>query len=88
VAKNEPKRHHYVPEAYQRGFADTDDRLWFYDRLSRQFRKVHPRHICCERELYTINPDGDANQNIEAKYLSRIDGDGIEAIRLLEGPKP
>jgi hypothetical protein len=84
MKQNEPSRHHYVPQFYQRGFADSDGCLWMYDRNSQRFTKVHPKNICCERELYTIDPNGNKNRYIEVKWLSQVDGDGARAIRQFE----
>jgi hypothetical protein len=27
-----PRRHHYLPQMYLRGFADADELVWVYDR--------------------------------------------------------
>ncbi len=84
MKRNEPKRHHYVAEFYQKGFAGADELLWVYDRKIRTFKKIHPRVICCEKELYTIDPEGERNRQIESKWLSQVDGDGATAIRQFE----
>lgn len=84
MKQNEPRRHHYVPEIYQKGFVDRDERLWLYDRQLQRYRKVHPRHICRENELYTIAPEAEQNRYIETEWLSRLDGEGATAIRQFE----
>ena len=84
MTKNqEPKRHHYLPVFYQSGFAGEGGLLWLYDRKRQKFapRPMKPTVICCEREFYTIDPDGERDRRIESKYLAQIDGDGAEAIR-------
>ncbi len=80
---NEPRLHHYVPAAYQSGFADVDGLLWLYDRRTQRYTKTHPRVICCENNLYTIDPEGVEDCRIETQCLSQIDGDAITAIRQL-----
>jgi hypothetical protein len=35
MARNDPKLHHYVPQFYQKGFADADGLLWVYDRRTK-----------------------------------------------------
>jgi Protein of unknown function (DUF4238) len=84
VKLNEPRRHHYVPQFYQKGFSDTDERLWLYDRRTQKYAKAHPRDICCEKEFYTIDPQGTRDRHIESDWLSQVDGDGAAAIRLLK----
>jgi hypothetical protein len=83
MKNDEPRRHHYVPQWYQGSFADTDGRLWLYDRKMQRYKKVHPRYICCEKDLYTIDPEGRQDQRIERQYLNLIDGEGATALRRL-----
>ena len=40
-----------------------------YDRRTQRFKKLHPRVICCENDLYTLDPHGDQNSQIESKWL-------------------
>jgi hypothetical protein len=84
VKRNEPRRHHYVPEAYQKGFVNPDESIWLYDRKTQRYTKTHPRVICCENELYTIDPEGLKDRRVESKFLSSVDGDAITTIRQLE----
>jgi len=79
--KNQPKRHHYLPVFYQRGFTEGMDRLWMYDRKAQKFSNASPEDICCENDMYTIDPKGQRNVRIEVKWFSKIDGDGAEAVR-------
>ena len=79
--QNGPKRHHYVPVFYQKCFTETDERLWLYDRHTQRFSRTHPRNICCENDLYTVDPKDTKNRILEVKWLSKIDGDGAAAIR-------
>lgn len=81
MAKNLPKRHHYVPKFYQRGFAEGHNQLWMYDRKAQKFSYVSPENICCENDMYTIDPKGQRDPRIETGWFSKIDGDGAEAIR-------
>jgi len=85
MKSKEPRRHHYLPQWYQTGFADTDGRLWLYDRKAQTYRKAHPRYVCCEKDLYTIDPDGIQDQRIEREILQLIDGQGASAVRFLAG---
>src|SRR5215469_13777349 len=83
---SEPKKHHYLPVVYQRGFTDSvdDERLWLYDRKTQRLTRAHPRYICYEKELYTMDPDGRQDRQIESQWLGRVDGEGATAIRMLK----
>ena len=80
MKRNEPRRHHYVAVFHQKGFAEGDERLWLYDRKLQRYRQVHPRNICCENDLYTIDPEGNRNLYIELEWLRMVDSDGSNAI--------
>jgi hypothetical protein len=60
--QNGPKRHHYVPVFYQKGFIETNERLWLYDRRTQRFSQTHPVNICCENDLYTVDPKHSKNR--------------------------
>jgi hypothetical protein len=78
-----PRRHHYIPQWYQAGFADNEGLLWVYDRQTQRFRQDIPKNICCERDLYTIDPAGRRDRRIETEFMSQVDGDGAAAVRML-----
>jgi hypothetical protein len=81
VKSNEPRRQHYVPEFYQVGFADADGLIWLYDRKTQRYAKTSPRNVCCEREMYTIDPGGVRDRRIEKHIFSQVDGDAAAVIR-------
>jgi hypothetical protein len=83
MKNKEPRRHHYVPQWYQAGFADADGLLWVYDRKLHLYRKTHPKSICWEKDMYTIDPEGDRDQRIETEYMNQVDGEGATAVRIL-----
>jgi len=77
--------HHYIPEFYQKKFANApDDRLHFYNRKEKKYGQAHPRVLCREHDLYTIDPNGGRDHRIESKYSSVIDSIGADAIRQIQ----
>jgi hypothetical protein len=84
MAPKAARRHHYIPQFHQNGFADIDQRLWLYDRRTQKYAKAHPANICCENDLYMIDPTGRRNSYIETNWLSKVDRDGAAAIRQVE----
>jgi len=89
LAVSEPKKHHYLPVMYQVGFLEHQDgRLCLYDRKTQRYSRAHPKNICFERELYTIDPHGRQDRRIESEWLSRVDGDGATAIRQFQEGGP
>ena len=51
---NEPKLHHFLPEAYLRRFADERGDLWVLDRKQGIVRRQSPEVTAAERELYIL----------------------------------
>jgi hypothetical protein len=88
MKSNEPRRQHYVPISYQNGFADPDGRIWLYDRNTQKYTNTSPRNVCCEKDIYTIDPEGIQDRRIERQLFSQVDGDGAAAIRIFSRAEP
>jgi hypothetical protein len=84
MSRNVPRKHHYVPKFYQKGFADAEGLLWVYDRARKTYHRLPPEVVCCERDFYSVKPEGaPRDPRIESEYLSRIDAAGATVIRAL-----
>jgi Protein of unknown function (DUF4238) len=82
---NEPKLHHFLPEAYLRRFADKRGDLWVIDRKQGVVRRQSPEVTAAERELYTLEDDGGArDRSVESALAGFVDGPGQHAIRVLD----
>jgi hypothetical protein len=85
---NEPKRHHFVPKFYQSNFADAAGLLWVYDRKAQRYFQASPQVICVEKDLYTIDPEGNQNRYVETNWLSKVDGEAAESLRRFQAGVP
>lgn len=83
-----PRKHHYVPVFYQNNFADEAGLLWVYNRQSRTFKKLHPRVICFEKDLYALKPDDKPWDTRAEVILALIDALGAMGIRDFQARKP
>jgi Protein of unknown function (DUF4238) len=82
---NEPKLHHFLPEAYLRRFADERGDLWVLDRKLGNVRRQSPEVTAAERELYTLEDDGGKrDRSVEVALADFVDGPGQHAIRVLD----
>ena len=81
-----PKQHHYLPESYQYQFVDSDDRIYFLDKISGGVQKTIPKSFGKEKDLYTLEkpPVGKQPTYIENPTLSDIDGTYPELVKKLE----
>ena len=81
---NEPKLHHFLPEAYLRRFADERGDLWVLDRKHGIVRRQSPEVTAAERELYTLEDDGgERDRRVESALADLVDGPGQHPIRVL-----
>lgn len=82
---NEPKLHHFLPEAYLRRFADERGDLWVLDRKHGVVRRQSPEVTAAERELYTLEDEhGERDRRVESALAEFVDGPGQHAIRVLD----
>ena len=82
---NEPKLHHFLPEAYLRRFADEHGDLWVLDRKQGIVRRQSPEVTAAERELYTLEDDGgERDRRVESALADFVDGPEQHAIRVLD----
>jgi hypothetical protein len=78
----DPRKHHYVPVFYQKGFANDAGLLWVYDRNKGTYKELHPLSICFKKDLYAVKPEGKApNMQVETGILKVIDCAGSVGIR-------
>jgi hypothetical protein len=80
---NAAKLHHYVPQAYLRGFATDRDRITAVplDRMRSPFI-TSVRNVAAQTHFHTI-PDADEPDGFE-RILSTVEGAAIEIIRRME----
>jgi hypothetical protein len=84
---NEPKRHHYLPQMYLRGFA-AGERIWVYDRVRSEYREQGLADTAVQKDYYTIiEASGAKNRDLE-RILADIEGKAAEAIRLADQQSP
>ena len=80
---NEPKRQHYLPQMYLRGFAQAD-RVCVYDREKNEYREQAIGNTAVQKDYYTvIDASGGKNRQLEG-ILAGIEGKAAEAIRLAD----
>ncbi|MGD8307459.1 MAG: DUF4238 domain-containing protein [Ignavibacteria bacterium] len=83
---DEPKRHHYLPKFYLKGFT-KDDKLWIYDRQRNEFRAQTPINTAIEKDYYSfIDKNGKKNTSVE-KILSDVEGRVIPVITDIKNEK-
>lgn len=79
---SKPTRHHYLPQAYQKGFCVDDGFVWVYDRARHDFRRQKPLNTAVIGHYYSV-PDstGEQRTELESELMQVIDGNGISAIK-------
>lgn len=96
---SEYRNNHYVPVWYQTQFIPpgrSSAELYYLDRnpdtiripgrpsfKAKALRRGGPKHHFCERDLYTLSPEGNALTSIEKEFFGEIDGIGSRAVKAL-----
>ncbi len=80
---SDPKKHHYVPEFYLKGFC-RDGMLWMHDRAENTYKRLSPEILGIKKNFYAFT-DEDGRRDVSAeKKLSRVENSAAPVIRKLE----
>ncbi len=73
---SKPKRHHYVPQFYLRGFEipDEPERIWVYERGKNDAYKTHVRNVAVSGHYYSRIVDGQNYTSFEAFLNVEVEG--------------
>jgi len=81
-----PRKHHFVPQFWIRGFAGTDGKIWAYDHDNGRISERSSKQLMQIFNLYTVQPSGADDTTLETVDLNRIDSDGSAVFdRILKG---
>ncbi|MGR3179615.1 MAG: DUF4238 domain-containing protein [Candidatus Anammoxibacter sp.] len=83
---SKPKRHHFVPESYLKGFANTKDGfLYIYSKQSNEWRRQKPKEVMVINKYYHQDgvPDGVDKNILENTLGSEIEPKGLMALQKL-----
>ncbi len=82
---NNPKRHHYLPQAIQRNFlADGETKLWYYDRKEDTYEQRTPKGIAQLRNLYSYDGVDQEQRYALEKAFSVLEGKAAPAFLKLQ----
>jgi hypothetical protein len=73
AAKAAPRKHHFVPQFYLRGFTGDNDQLFVVDRPSEKTFRTSPKNVAAERDFNRVDVEGLAPDAIE-KALADFEG--------------
>lgn len=71
MAGKEAQRHHFIPQFLLRNFAGQDGQLWFWrhDFDSGDVKKIGPKNLFVEKDLYAvINDNGEKDITLEKRF--------------------
>ena len=83
-----PRRHHYVPTSYLRGFTPSEGKsgsLWAHDYANKASFEAHPSSLGCTKDLYRFRSNPENSMDVDIEHaLARVDADGARVISGLE----
>lgn len=85
VAAGDPRRHHYIPEFFQKRFATADEQVAVVPLRGDRYRLVHVSRVAVMRDLYTMI-DVEIGETVAVeRLLAEVDGQAAGAIGRLTG---
>jgi hypothetical protein len=75
---NKPRDHHFIPQFWIKRFADTDGKIWTFDKenYDSQIKPKSPKKVMQIFNLYTVQPSGLDDTSLEEVDLMKLDNDG------------
>jgi hypothetical protein len=80
---SDPKKHHYVPEFYLKGFC-RNGKLWVYDRERATYDQLPPEALGIKKNFYSFTDENGQRDVSAEKELSRVENAAAPVIRKLE----
>jgi hypothetical protein len=71
--KAAPRRQHFVPQFYLRGFVGEKNRLFVVDRPSKKTFRTAPKNVAAERDFNRVDVEG-MDPNAVEKALAEFEG--------------
>jgi hypothetical protein len=65
---------HYLPEVYLKGFATANGEVWRYDRTNTHLKRLPPRVIGAENDLYSVAYGETLLHALETQWFNPLDG--------------
>jgi hypothetical protein len=84
--KAAPRKHHFVPQFYLRGFVGKEDQLFVIDRPSRRTFRTAPKNVAAERDFNRIDVAG-MDPNAIEKALAEFEGKVAPALERVKTAK-
>lgn len=56
--QTEPKRHHYIPQFFLKGFSADEKKVWVFDRYKKEYRQESIRKTGAETKFYSYTVKG------------------------------
>jgi hypothetical protein len=86
VEGSPPRKHHYVPQFYLRGFTGDEGKLLAIDRPSGKTFRTDPKNVAAQREFNTVDIEG-LDPHIVEKGLAEFEGEIAPALERIKAAK-
>jgi hypothetical protein len=85
-AKAAPRKQHFVPQFYLRGFVGKKDQLFVTDRSSKKTFRTTPKNVASERDFNRVDVEG-MDPNAVEKALAEFEGKVAPALERVKTAK-
>lgn len=89
MSSNNPKNHHYIPQAQLRFFKlqNFENSIYQYDKLDNEIKQKNIAKVACSKYFYKVSEKSANDPFYAEKFFSKIEDNGIEVIRQLSETK-
>jgi hypothetical protein len=80
---SEPRKHHYLPQFYLRGFSKDQRSLFQIEKTTGKYYRCQIKDVAATRDFHEIDADGATDTNGFEKMLAEVEGKLSEQLRML-----
>jgi hypothetical protein len=81
-----PRKHHFVPQFYLRGFVGAKDQLFVVDRPTERTFRTLPKNVAAERDFNRVEVEGMDPHAVE-KALAKFEGEVAPALERVKAAR-
>lgn len=89
MTSNEPKNHHYIPQAQLRMFKlpNFENSILQYDKVTNKIEQKNISKVACNKYFYKVSDKSANDPYFAEKFFSKIEDNGIEIVKQLSEAK-
>lgn len=88
MSDQQSRDHHYVAQGYTRGFCESKNKLYVFDKVANRIRPTTPKGIAYTRDFYTVDTIDEKDSDEIEQALGQVETVAIPIIRKISLGQP